>query len=253
MMHLAAFYSSVDPAGVLTALAGVNDQVLNVSGNNVRIPPGMNFVAGAACTAVAGTAFLGGQIQAPSLRDMWYPDIGMIDVGIGWDQVISPVMWYGDNAFELVPAEDMNFFINTNPAAAEATYGLVWLSDGAPQPVQGDIKTVRCTASITQVAGSWVNGALTFTQTLPYGDYQVVGLRAAGTATVAVRLVFPGGIWRPGTVGLDGATLTGLPQLMQGAAGDLGVFNTNVPPSVDVMGSAGATTFNIWLDLIKVG
>jgi len=160
---------------------------------------------------------------------------------------------HGENAFELVPSENLNFYLNTNPAAAEDSYGLVWLCDGKPQPVTGDIKTVRCSASITQVTGSWVNGPLTFTQTLPYGDYNVVGMRVQGTSTVAARIVYPGGIWRPGTIGVEALNLIGQTQVQGGASGDLGTFNTNVPPSLDVLGTSGATTLNVWLDLVKVG
>lgn len=252
MIHLAAFYSLADLGGVLTALAGVTDQVLNVQGNNVRVPAGMNFVAGSGYNADSLTAFTTSQIQAPSLRDMWYPDNPFYSLTVGWDQALAPVKWQGDSAFELVPSENMNFFAQSDAAGAVKNYGLVWLCDGPVQQVTGDIRTVRCTSSISLLDGTWVNGSLSFSQTLPYGDYQVVGMRAVGASLVAARLVFAGGVWRPGTVGMASEELVGMPQMMNGMAGDLGVFNTNTPPSLEALGHS-STSQTIFLDLIKVG
>lgn len=252
MKHLAAFYSSVDQAGVLTALAGVTDQVLVVNGNNVRVPADMNYVSGAYTNPGASSNFTNAQLQAPSLRDRWYPDLSAVDPAVSTAGVTPPIDWFGVNPLDLVPSEDLNYLVNANPASAQGQYGLVWFSDGPDTPVQGEILTVRCTAGITLAAGTWVNGSLTFTQTLPYGDYNVVGIRAYGTGLVAARIVFPGGIWRPGTVGLANQSVLPVPSMVSGKAGNLGTFNTNVPPSLDAIGASG-TAQVIYLDLVKAG
>ena len=245
MIHLAAFQLTADQAGVI-------DQVLNVTGNNIRVPEQLPFILGASTFISAQPSAIEAQLQAPSLRDMWYPDLFSANE-VAFDGFsLQTVDWFDQNAFSLVPSENLNYFTAVTAGAVVDIYGLVWFSDGAPAEVTGDIKTVRCTSTIDEVKTSWVNGELSFDQVLPYGDYQVVGMRVQGETPVAARLVFPGGTWRPGAIASFNQAQAGMPQMRMGKAGAMGVFNTNVPPSVDVLGDTGSDQ-TYWLDLIKVG
>lgn len=250
MLHLAGFYESVDQGAALLAIAAMNDQVLNISGDDIRVPAGMNFIVGAG-VLTAATTLSAAQLQAPSLRDLVYPDLAPL---VKADDFADPIAlpWFPQTPIELVPSENLQFWTNTDNTGAVAIQSLVWFADGALTPVNGKMITVRCTAAITLAAGTWVNGGLTFTQTLPYGDYQVVGMRAQGTNLQAARLVYPGGIWRPGVPAVNAIGDSGFPALRMGAGGALGVFNTNVPPSLDALGHTD-TAQTIHLDLIKVG
>lgn len=98
-------------------------------------------------------------------------------------------------------------------------------------------------------------GALTFSQTLPVGRYQIVGMNVVCASSVFARLVFPGGTsFRPGVVTnvSYGNLILGDP-FRYGRLGSYGEFEFNVPPAVEIMGTAaGAQTATVILDVVKV-
>lgn len=248
--HLIAFEESIDPAGALANIAGVPDVTVSVSGDDIDVPRELpNIVGQAALTAAAN--LLSAQIQSPSLRSV---------VNIDVEPIVNAVV-FGDppatlyhplSPIPLVGLESLNFLINSDPAVPEAHYGLVWLSDGPQQPVAGNIFTVRATGAAALSIGLFVNTALTFTQTLPVGVYQIVGFRARGTNLVAARLVFIGGIWRPGVPAVNAIGDRDLMIFRYGRGGVLGQFDQQTPPTVDCLGITD-TAQTFLLDLIKVG
>jgi len=146
----------------------------------------------------------------------------------------------------------MTFNTNTDHAAAIEIYGFAWLADTPPSRVNGEIFSVRATAAITLADGVWTNGNLTFSQDLPFGQYDVVGMRAESANLIAARLVFPGGRWRPGVPGANAPADVDAPQFRYGASGVLGSFNSNAPPTLDAIGVTD-TAETVILDLIKTG
>jgi hypothetical protein len=165
----------------------------------------------------------------------------------------SPIepYWHGDSPIPLVFNESINFFTQNAQAAAVLSYGLLWLADGPVKPVQGPMYSVRATSAVALVAATWVNGALTFSQALPYGTYQVVGMRARGTNLLAARLVFPGAFNRPGVPACN--TIGGLDfdTARYGQMGVFGQFDSTVPPTVDCLGDTDASQTYVF-DLIKI-
>lgn len=248
MFHLGAFHESIDPAGVLVPITAVQDQVVTTQGDDMRVPKDLPFFLGAAA-AIEATAPLQVQVTSPSLRRFTNIDVNPFSTGLvvgNGHQVMyapyTPPMLVGD--------ESLNFQINSNPVAATDQYGLVWFGDGPMAPVNGEIYTVRATMSVTGVVGTWVNGNITFEQDLPYGDYDVVGMRCVEATTVAARLVFVGGAYRPGTIGNSAVTAQDVDNLRMGRSGVWGTFNTNTPPTCDILAAAGAITPTLYLDLI---
>lgn len=248
MLHLGAFYQSVDPAGVLTQINAVPDQSLYINGVDMRVPDGMANLAGEAALSAATTPAFG-QVQSPTLRSLANQDVLPIASAAVFAQQ-QQLQWHGDNPRGLTVAEALNFAIQATGGAAAANYGLVWLCDGAVKPTSGAIISVRATAAITLSAGSWVNGSITFGSVLPAGTYQVVGMVAEGAHLVAARLVFPGGTFRPGVPGNPALQDNLFPAFRNGYAGVFGEFNTNQPPTLDALGATD-TAQNLILDLIK--
>jgi hypothetical protein len=109
-----------------------------------------------------------------------------------------------------------------------------------------------CTTSVTLSAYAWTNAALTFSQTLPMGRYQVVGMRARSTGLIAARLVFVGFSWRPGCVGHDAVSDIDNDVFRQGRLGVWGEFEHDTPPTVDFLSVSADSNPTVWLDLIKV-
>lgn len=248
MMHLAAFYKSVDPAAALTLISAVPDQSVFTSGNDVRVPTALPNLLGEAALSAATTP-LYAQVQSPSLRDLANQDVQPIALAAVFAQS-DQWQWHGDNPRALVAAESVNFAINATGGAAAANYGLIWLGDGAPKAQTGKMFSIRATGAATLVAGTWVNTALTFNSTLPAGTYDVVGMRAQGTNLVAARLSFVGGQFRPGVPGEVTNNTSWWRAARYGNLGVFGSFDINQPPTADCLGATD-TVQNFILDLIK--
>lgn len=248
MQHLVAFAESIDPAGALVNIAAINDDAVFTSGDDVRVPVDLPFLAGEAAL-ISATTPIQAQFQSPSLRQVANIDVEPAALGLVFGDP-AEIAIHSQSPLPLRGDEALNFLVNTDPAAAEIHYGLAWFSDGPAQPVSGDIFSVRATASVTAVATSWVNGTLTFGQDLPVGNYDVVGLRVRAAGLVAARLNFIGGAWRPGVPGAVAIDDVIGMEFRYGRQGILGRFHTNTPPSIEILAAAGAVTPVVILDLI---
>jgi len=228
----------------------MNDTQLTVNGDDLRIPEGLNMLAGAAVLATTPVAFLGARLVSPTLRRVCNHYIEPISEADEFAGLPECALFY-DTPIELTPDESLNLQINSNPAAASAHFGAVWLSDGPMAPVGGDIRTIRATAAITLAAGTWVNGPITFDEVLAAGNYEIVGLRVRSANGIAARLSFVGGAWRPGVLCVDADNDTSDFRFRFGRMGSFGSFHTTTPPSIDVLGDTDASQV-IHLDIIKV-
>lgn len=250
MFHTAAYFSAaLNPAGATTSVPGVADQSVFVSGNDIRVPTGLHFLL-AAAAGYAGTGPKFAQVQSPTLRDLVNQDVEPISAAANFSTT-QCIADYHDNPRDLSDLEAVDFFINATGGAGAAGFGLIWLGDGPIKPTAGKVFSMRATAAITLVAGTWVNGALTFNSTLPAGSYQVVGMRAVGANLIAARLVFIGGTYRPGVPGQTSVSAELFPQFGDGNFGVFGQFDSNQPPTLDALGATD-TSQDILLDLIRV-
>lgn len=249
MFHLAAWYESIDPAGVLTPIASIVDQSVFTSGDVTRVPVQMpNIVGQAALLNDASAA--GAQIQSPSLRAMVNIDIEPVVAAAVFGDP-PEVLFHPLSPISVVADEPVTFGVNSDPAAPADHYGLVWFGDGPQVPVPGNIFSVRATAALALSAGVWVNGTLTFGQTLPLGRYTVVGMRARGANLVAARLVFIGGAFRPGVPAVNAVGDLDPAIFRYGRHGAFGIFHSNTPPTVDGLGITD-TAQDFIFDLIQV-
>lgn len=250
MFHLSGFYESVDQGGAEAEIAAMNDVVLFTSGDQLRIASPINMLAGAA-VLTAATTLTAGFVKSPSLRVRNnYPISPMVNA----DDFPSlpPIANQFMNPIPLKEGEPLTLSTNTDHASAIGIQGLVWLSDGVQPKVQNEVFTAKLTTGITLAAGSWVNGVVTFTQTLPTGNYQVVGLRAEGTNLQAARLVFPNTTPRPGVPAVSGVTEDDLDIFRNGALGVWGTFDSEAPFSIDALGHTD-TAQTYYVDLVKIG
>lgn len=250
MHHLAAWYENIDPAGVLAPITAVQDETVFTSGDDIRVPAGLPFIIGEAALG-NDSSLAQAQIQSPSLRTMTNidvePAVAAAVFGNPQESIMHPL-----NPIPVREHEAVNFTVNSDPVSAVAHYGLVWFGDGPQQPVNGEIYTVRATGAAALSAGVWVNSNLTFGQTLPFGDYQIVGMRARGTNLVAARLSFVGGQYRPGVPAVNAIGDRDLTLFRYGRMGVYGQFNSNTPPTVDCLGITD-TSQVFAFDLVKVG
>jgi len=246
MFHLVAYETSGSEAA-LTAITPVPDGTVRVSGNDIFVPDKVNNIVGAIAEINSAAATLRAQIQTPSLRSTLNIDIAPIVNGLV-APTAPPFVKAFDSPYPLVVNEPMDVYIQ-NGAAVMNRAG-IWLADGPLKPVSGKIYTVRFTTSITAATATWVNGALTFGQTLPAGTFQVVGLRVFSANGVLARLFFVGSAYRPGCIVMSAEANTDLGWFRNGTIGVWDQFTNVVPPSLDLLGITDTAQVG-YLDVIK--
>jgi hypothetical protein len=245
-MHVVGYETSASQAA-LTAITPIPDGTVAISGNDVRVPVGMNNICWAHAEINSAAATLRAQIQAPSLRSVLNFDIPGIVNGLVAGN-LPPIARMWDTPLGLVPLEPMDVFVQNGAAVMNRAF--ISLCDGPVKPVIGKVYTVRCTGAAPLTTATWANTPLTFLQTLPAGHYQVVGMKVWGANAVAARLFFVGSGWRPGVICGNSEANEGWIDYRYGNSGVWGEFDNTTPPSLDVMGITDSAQV-VYLDLIK--
>lgn len=248
MFTLVGFYDATQH-DALAAVNGMADPHVRVSGDDIYVPS-LNKLLG---VFAGGISMIECRLQSPSLRRMVNQRITPV-----YPEALPCGSWYGAGAHfhKLMPrvldfAEALNAFAKN--AGGNDEYVFVWLMDKLDSLPAGELVTIESTLSVTDVVGAWVNGALTFTQTLPAGRYAVAGMRITGGSPVAARLVFPDTSPRPGCMGSQHYYELDIPETRYGNLGSWGEFEHDAPPTCDVAGKgAGALVHYVYLDLVQV-
>ncbi len=250
--HVVVFSSSVLSSGSLQAITPVADPTVTIGSNNLYVPSKYNLVLFAAgfCGAAAATRQ---QLRAPSLRELYYPEITPANV-TGSFSGGGFYSNFAGNPISLQTNEGLNFFSDGggDGTTAQRAYGIVIFGDSPPALQKGKIFPLYATTAIQAAVDGWASGVITLSQTLPVGKYDIVGMRVNGAGLVAARLIFIGGsaVTRPGVFCTDVVSREDFMQFRDGDNGILGTFDTSTPPSLELIGGTSSSQ-NIILDLIK--
>lgn len=251
--HMAAWSQSVLTAGTFQEIDAVDEEVLFTSGKDIRVSSDWPRLIG---YAAAGASTAQARIEAPSLRGFLNQAVAEADpleTLANPDDVFRAL--FGD-PLPLMPGESLTFLSDGggDGVTAEDVSAVILVADGAPQPVTGDIRTVRATTVLAGIQREWVSAQLIFDEQLPGGRFQLVGAAAEGVG--AFRFIVAGQSNRPGGFArANGALGTKIiPGQRRGGWGVWGEFDVNRPPVVEVLSLGGAATNpDIWLDLVMLG
>jgi len=254
MFHIVGYSQSVLTGGTLQPINALSDPTVAVDGKYIGVPsrfPNLLFVAGL-CT---GNEINRAQVQSPSLREFIYPEVSPLALGATFGNLVSFPVW-NTEPIPLAAHEDLEFYSDGggDGTTAQQVMGVVAFCDGKQPTAGGEIFTVSAKSNLTLNAGYWANTPITFDQILPVGKYQIVGMRAEGAGLVAARLVFIGdsAVSRPGCLGVASANAQEHPIFRMGNLGVWGTFDSQTPPSVDLVGATG-TSQTYYFDLIRIG
>jgi hypothetical protein len=247
MFSLVAWSESQDSA-VLVNVAALADPHIRVNGDDVIVPTDLQALVGAYAVGLNVTR---AQLVSPSLRRYLNFEIAPFDLAT---EPVVPTAFIDlrRNPIILDPEEALDAQAAENGAGAIRSTIFAWLADKALEPVTGDIRTVRVTNASTLAASAWTNGALTFDQTLPAGEYAVVGGRFVSAGLQGWRCVFVGQQWRPGAIGYDLDNDIEHPAFRYGQMGVWGTFRHNTPPTIDFLSVSADTSQTGELDLMKI-
>lgn len=246
MFSIHAWSESISTA-TEDALSGVADQTIRVDGDNLYIGSLNQLVA---AYGVGDTASYI-RLESPSLRDIANFEVSSVDENSVATTPLATSRRF-NSPISLTTGEGLECYgYQTSGGAAQVT-ALAWLSDGTLAPVTGEIHTVQFEVTVSGTANEWENNALSFTQTLPQGSYQVVGARLENTNGFAFRFVPIGqaGV-RPGGLSVEANNEVVVPFQRMGNLGVWFEFDNDTPPTIDVLEDGTGGTYTGYLDIIK--
>lgn len=248
MFSLHVFSSTVGTSTALTNVVPAADPIAAINGNFLY-PQVLTSLIG---TYALGSTILRAQLQSPSLIAIQPYDILPVDANTDPASPL-PIHLHPTSPIKLVTDEPVQALITSSGNNAETV--AMWLSDGPITPVTGAIIKARVTATSSATGYSWQNAALTFTNALAEGTYQLVGARFEGANLIAARFVFPGATVnvRPGIICTGTASKLEINEFRNGYLGVWGTFTNRVPPTVDFMSDGSSNSVVGVLDLIKTG
>lgn len=250
--QLYAHYQSVDAANAYTYLAAVADQTQYTNSNDLRVPKLNKLFAVAAAVGSGGLGVA--RLSSPSLRREVLPQIepvmGRTD---GHQLPTSPAYVHDFRKSPLVldEGEAYNVEVHSDTTAAARQWILSWFCDNVPAEVDGGAFVIRATGATTLGVGAWTTVAITFDQSLPVGNYDVVGFRARSSNLYAARIIFPEQGPRPGVIGCNASSDISWGPQRRGGLGVFGTFNSNNPPQVECLAGVADTAEVFEFDLVK--
>lgn len=248
MFTLHGFGASTAAAAALTNQTPLVDPVAAVSGNFLYVPV-LNQLIGAYAN---GAGLLRAQLSTPSiLTDVPY-DITPVDLN-ATPATATPLLLHPEDPIALVTNEPLQALMTHTNTEYDNIF--VFLADGPLTKVSGRILRVRATFTSGTSQTSWNNAALTLTNQLAEGTYNLVGMRVEGAHVIAARVVFPGSnnSIRPGCIASNGKNgVVGTQDIFRnGNLGVWGTFTNRVLPSIDHVTDSTSETVTVIMDLIK--
>lgn len=250
MLHTIAFSSgSLGTTTALTNIAGVNDPTLRVSGNYIYMPPLSNIVA----EYVVGAGVTQAQLQAPSLKKLFNYDLSPIEKN-AVPSTPAVFMPHYTTPYALQPNEGLQALTTNDGFLGSTDTIIVELADAAVAPVSPvGVLTIRATFTVTSGNYGWQNSTLTFSQTLPVGNYNCIGARVEVLNGIFARFFPVGGTYRPGVHVCQSVKDYDLEFERRGGKGVLFNFNQLTPPSIDLLHNGASGTGVVYFDLVPAG
>lgn len=248
--HTSAYYNAAVPTGVAayTQIQAVQDgQITRSANNNLMLPADAIIALAGAWSADLQLA----RFNVPSLRDFGRPHIQPVNVDAAnptVPQFMNP-MNYG---LRVLNGEEIGIEAIHGNAGNQAVAAAVWFEFAKTQAAIGPSYRIRGTAAITNVVGGWAAGQITLDETLPAGEYDIIGLTAQGTGLTLARLIFPEGGFRPGVPCTDVAADIRTPLFSFGQFGSFGSFRNFALPQLEVFARAAGAAQIVWLDVVPM-
>ena len=247
--HLAAFQQTTGAAITNTAITTVNDGILTRSGTTAFLVPS---TAELSLSASFGATLTRARLNSPSLRYVGLPSLVPINASA---TVPSPVNIFNtiDAPIKLPKVDEIS--VEASDTAIDTITSLLLFHFSRRPVPAGKRYRLRGVGAIAGAAGSWVNGGITLDQTLPQGQYAIVGMQVVAANVIAARLVFAGTGYRPGVIVANAVGSVPHPIFQDGRLGVFGVFeNANLPNLEILLGAGGANASQeVFLDVIRLG
>ena len=246
--HLTVYRGAVAAGATNTSINIINSGG-DIVANNQYFPsePG-SIIFGVAF----GTNLRDPRVATPSLREIGPNYIRPFSVAspLGNDFNAYNIV---DNPLPFKANENLDVQASSDDVGSQTMTVLLGLQFfPRPAPRGGERRTIRVSATTTLVANTWTTLNLTWEQTLPPGQYEIVGMQMYSATGYAFRLILPNEYYRPG-----GPTNQSIGQkypadLNMRNLGSWGRFQQTALPSIEMLATAGDTAEVGYMDVIKV-
>jgi hypothetical protein len=246
MFHLAAYLS----AGIIVTtendIPALTDPALSIRNNHYVPPVDMQLLGVYAMGAqLAKMRMLTPKIQAITGNYIHPVDRANLPSRFGRG------MDFRRRPFVLRGSEELQFKGTDATITSASQIALAFLGITPPQQTQGEVYNLRWTSTTAAVANVWTQLAITFENTLPAGVYAVVGGAYYATNAIAMRVIFPGQVWRPGVIGYVSEPGEVWAPFEDNTFDTFGLFNTVSLPNLEVLNGSTDAVHSGYLDIIK--
>lgn len=247
MHHLLAYTKVMGATPVLADLTGITDGVATLSNLHYILQQSAKIKA----AMVMGATVSQAQINTPSLRRVSLPFVEPLLVG-ALPGSLPKFARYGDYG-PTVEAIDEIAISASSTGAGEREWAGLWCEFNPSTVLPLPTYTLGATGATTVVANVWNSVPLTLQQTLPAGNYAVVGLRVISATGVFGRLIFPGGTWRPGVICSATEAQDDWSYFRMGRFGVFGTFRSYALPTLEILCTGADTTQQVYIDVQYMG
>lgn len=245
--HMCAYEEAIDNTAN-TDLDAITDDVLTISNSHFLLQQDMDIIGAAAMSA----NLTRGRIVSPSNRQITLPFIRPI-IGAAVPGDNPNYANYLDNPFRVRGLEELAIETSGVCMGTEQSLSLLALQTTMEPVPRGNIFTMRGTSTTTTTALTWTTLTTTWADILPEGTYLVCGLEVQAATCVAARIIFEGQVWRPGSLGITGLTQRNPAVFRKGGLGVWGRFTSTAMPQIQQLNTAGVSSHEIYMDIMRIG
>lgn len=249
-MHHLCVYSASQGIGATEAdLAAVADPFFARQNSHYLMPYQLKLMMAYG----VGTGLDRARLNTPYFRRVFLPYLWPLNQAVN-TPTDPAFVDYRDSPLTLPALEEIEVDTTNTDAGAQRHNVALWIGDGdLSYPVGADVYTVRATAAITCVAYTWTSGVLTFGQTLPGGEYAIVGAQVQSATGILARFILPGYAHRPGIIANTSIAHRPPFQGDKRVLGEFGRFKHTALPQLEMFCSGADSAQTVLLDLCKVG
>lgn len=237
------------------ALANVANTDVPALNDDVLYRQNSHFVPDVDCDLMAAYAsavtLTAARLNNPKTRQItpaYLVPIGTTLLPITRPQVVD----YRMRPFRLRAQEEIVWEATDSAAGPNNLYLINWLGFGNSPAPNGDIYGLRGTSTTAAVASTWTTVDVAWQNTLPAGEYSVIGASYTATNAVAFSLIFYDQFWRPGGLGKAAAGIAEWEPQLWGGLGEWGRFTTITLPRLRVLNDSTDNAHTFILNCVRL-
>lgn len=247
MFHLVGYFEDVATGAGLVQIDAAVDEVLTRRNNNFYLNRDYDIIAAIGL----GADLQRFQLQAPSFQGILNPYVRPFE-----DAETPPsnpqFADYTANPLRVRMGDELRVNMEHDNVGTVGQIAFLALQERREPVPQGDVFTLRGTATTTLTINTWSTLTVTWDDTLPSGRYAIIGGVVQSATGQAFRLIIPGMNLRPGGACITDLGNVGWPVQRWGRMGLWGMFDNSTMPEVQVFATTADTAQQIYLDIIRL-